>query len=201
MMSEGQTAPEHLILWKRLDRRGHEAARLSLDSSGSSGESVGWRLVGAAAFASEGDPCLLNYQISADADWRTLAATVTGWVGSLSVDVRLARDAADNRWTLNGEPCPAVAGCLDLDLNFSPSTNLLPIRRLGLAVGQSAEVRAAWLRFPEFTLEPLSQVYRRTGKSSYRYESSGGAFVAHLTVDAIGWVTRYPRFWQAETGG
>lgn len=188
--------PEQLMLWKRLDMRGHEAARLSLDPAGS----AGWRLAGAAAFAYEGDPCLLNYQISGDADWRTVAATVTGWVGSLGVDVRLARDAAD-RWTLNGAPCPAVAGCLDLDLNFSPSTNLLPIRRLGLAVGQAAEVRAAWLRFPEFTLEPLSQVYRRTGKSSYRYEASGGAFVAHLTVDAIGWVTRYPRFWQAETGG
>jgi hypothetical protein len=190
--------PEHLILWKRLDRRGHEAARLSLNLADSSG-SASWRLAGAAVFAYEGDPCLLNYQIRGDADWRTVAAAVTGWVGDRNVDVHLERDAAD-QWTLNGAPVPAVAGCLDLDLNFSPVTNLLPIRRLGLAVGQSAEVRAAWLRFPEFTLEPLPQVYRRTGELTYRYESSGGAFVAHLTVDAVGWVTRYPRFWQADIG-
>lgn len=183
------------MLWKRLDRRGHEAARLSLDSASSSG----WRLAGAAAFAYEGDPCLLDYQITADADWRTVAASVTGWVGDRNVDVHLERDAAD-QWTLNGAPVPAVAGCLDLDLNFSPVTNLLPIRRLGLAIGQSAEVRAAWLRFPEFSLEPLPQVYRRTGETSYRYESSGGAFVANLTVDATGFVTRYPRFWQADLG-
>jgi hypothetical protein len=183
------------MLWKRLDRRGHEAARLSLDPTGA----AGWRLAGAAAFAYEGDPCLLDYQISGGTDWRTVAATVIGWVGNLSVDVHLERDAAD-QWTLNGTPIPAVAGCLDLDLNFSPVTNLLPIRRLRLAVGHSAEVRAAWLRFPEFTLEPLPQVYRRTGEHTYRYESSGGAFVAHLTVDAVGWVTRYPRFWQADIG-
>lgn len=31
----------------------------------------------------------------------------------------------------------------DLDLNFSPSTNLIPLRRLGLAVGAEAPVRAA----------------------------------------------------------
>jgi hypothetical protein len=187
------------MLWKRLDGRGHEAARLSLDSPGLSGSvgPSGWRLAGTAAFAYEGNPCLLDYQITGGADWRTAAATVTGWVGAMSIDAHLNRDAAD-RWTLNGEPCPDVTGCLDLDLNFSPATNLLPIRRLGLAIGQSAEVRAAWLRFPEFTLEPLPQVYRRLGETMYRYEASGGAFTARLSVNAAGFVTRYPGFWRAD---
>ena len=48
-----------------------------------------------------------------------------------------------------------MTGCVDLDLNFIPSTTLLPVRRLGLAIGQSAEVQAAWLRFPGFTLVPI----------------------------------------------
>jgi hypothetical protein len=43
--------------------------------------------------------------------------------------------------------CGAGEGCLDIDLGFSPSTNLLPIRRLTLAVGEAATVRAAWLPF------------------------------------------------------
>ena len=92
--------------------------------------------------------------------------------GPHPIDVDLSVDAA-GRWRLNGADCPAVEGCVDLDLNFSPSTNALPIRRLGLAVGQAAEVRAAWLRFPSFALEPLEQVYRRTGETTYRYESAG----------------------------
>jgi len=101
---------------------------------------------------------------------------------------------------MNGKECPEVAGCIDLDLNFSPSTNLLPIRRLNLAVGQEAVVRAAWLRFPGFTLEPLEQLYRRVDATTYRYESAGGRFVANLQVNAEGFVTYYPKFWQAESG-
>lgn len=93
-----------------------------------------------------------------------------------------------------------MAGCVDLDLNFSPSTNLLPIRRLELAVGQRTEVKAAWLRFPSFTLEPLDQLYRRIDAAVYRYESAGGKFVRDLQVDAAGFVTHYPGFWQIEEG-
>ena len=91
-----------------------------------------------------------------------------------------------------------MAGCIDLDLNFSPSTNLLPIRRLDLPVGQGAGVRAAWLRFPSFTLEPLEQIYRRTDVATYRYESAGGRFAVELQVNAAGLVTRYENFWQVE---
>jgi len=101
-------------------------------------------------------------------------------------------------WWVNGEERPEVARCIDVDLNFSPSTNLLPIRRLDLAIGESAEVKAAWLRFPSFALEPLDQVYRRISADAYRYESAGGSFVRDLQVNAAGFVTDYPDFWTAE---
>lgn len=144
-------------------------------------------------------PCRLDYLIVCDAGWQTLSGRVTGWLGDESVEIDLAVDSS-RRWRMNGTECPAVEGALDLDLNFSPSTNLLPIRRLGLAVGEEARVRAAWLRFPAFTLEPLNQLYRRVGVATYRYESAGGKFVAELEVNAAGLVTRYPNLWQAEEG-
>jgi len=99
---------------------------------------------------------------------------------------------------MNGVAKPLVANCVDLDLNFSPSTNLLPIRRLDLEIGAQAEVLAAWLRFPSFELEPLSQVYERLGEFKYRYSSRGGQFVAELTVNKTGFVTVYPQSWEAE---
>jgi len=114
------------------------------------------------------------------------------------VEIELSVDSA-RCWRLNGTECPAVAGCIDLDLNFSPSTNLVPIRRLNLAIGQEARVHAAWLRFPGFVLEPLEQLYRRVGATTYRYESGGGRFVTELQVDAAGFVTHYPGFWQVES--
>jgi uncharacterized protein len=113
------------------------------------------------------------------------------------IELELSVDSA-HRWLLNGVDCPAVAGCIDLDLNFSPSTNLLPIRRLNLNIGEDEKVKAAWLRFPSFTLEPLEQRYRRLDAATYRYESAGGSFFAELEVNAAGLVTHYPSFWQKE---
>jgi hypothetical protein len=65
---------------------------------------------------------------------------------------------------------------------------------LNLPVGSEAVVKAAWLRFPSFQLEPLEQLYRRTGETTYRYESAGGRFTADLEVNEAGLVTHYPGF-------
>lgn len=193
------------ILWRRVDRPGHEACRLTALEAGWPRERRGWRLEGSAVFAhgsttahhSEQQACRLDYVIVCDADWRTRSGKVAGWVGEQGVEVEISVDAAQN-WRLNGGEVKEVAGCTDLDLNFSPSTNTLPIRRLKLAVGEEAAVRAAWLRFPSFQLEPLEQSYRRIDETTYRYESAGGRFVAELQVNAAGFVTRYPGFFEVE---
>jgi uncharacterized protein len=182
MMSEA-------ILWRRLDTPGHEACRVAE-------RGTWWSLAGAAAFLHEGRVCRLDYEVICDPVWETRIAKVSGWVGSDSVDVEISVDA-ERRWWIGGVERPEVAGCVDVDLNFSPSTNLLPIRRLALEVGREAEVRAAWLRFPTFTLELLDQRYRRTSETVYRYESGGGAFTADLRVNAAGFPVDYA-VWRAE---
>ncbi len=180
------------ILWRRLDQPGHEAARVSF-------QNFQWHLAGAAVFAHNRRPCRLDYAVVCDSNWQTLSGKVTGWVEDKIIAIDLSVDSA-RRWRLNGADCPAATGCVDLDLNFSPSTNLLPIRRLNLAIGQEAQVQAAWLRFPGFTLEPLPQIYRRLAETTYRYESAGGKFVAELQVNLAGFVTLYPRFWETAAG-
>ena len=122
---------------------------------------------------------------------------MAGWVGNNIVDIQIRTDP-DGHWWLNEVEQPEVTGCIDIDLNFSPSTNLLPIRRLGLVIGETAGVKAAWLRFPGFKLEPLPQQYHRLEETIYRYESAGGQFVADLTVNRSGFVVDYPGIWQAE---
>jgi hypothetical protein len=110
-----------------------------------------------------------------------------------------AADGAGH-WSLNGGPLPLVEGALDLDFGFTPATNLLPIRRLALAVGEWAEVPTAWLRFPELRVERLEQSYRREAARVFRYEAvvDGERFRARLDTDEFGRVLLYEGLWKAE---
>lgn len=178
------------ILWQGIVLPGHEACRLFAKDSN-------WHLQGTAVFSYEQQPCRLYYQIICDHQWRTLSAEVQGWVGKDSIDLQIKTDASEQWWS-NGVKQPQINGCMDIDLNFSPSTNLLPIRRLNLALGERAEVKAAWLRFPAFRLEVLPQTYQRLDETTYRYESADGQFVADLKVDETGFVLEYPGIWKSE---
>jgi uncharacterized protein len=91
-----------------------------------------------------------------------------------------------------------LKGCDDVDLGFTPATNLLPIRRLNLSIGAKAAVRAAWVRFPQLSVEVLDQSYTRLADDRYLYESAGGSFRRELLVDDVGFVLDYPDLWSAE---
>jgi hypothetical protein len=83
-------------------------------------------------------------------------------------------------------------GALDVDLAFTPSTNLLPASS-PLAAGETMSVRAAWLTFPAFRLGPLDQSYQRLSDRRYHYRSS--SFEAELIVDDLGLMERYGDVW------
>jgi hypothetical protein len=95
-----------------------------------------------------------------------------------------------------GRRIPALDGLADVDLAITPSTNTLPIRRLDLAVGSSAEVDAVWVRLPELSIEGLSQRYTRLGDRRYQYDAFGGSFVAELEVDDDGVMVWYGDLWK-----
>jgi hypothetical protein len=185
------TAPEPIV-WRRLDLPGHDAASLYMDDEGVV-------LSGMAAFQ-EGAPTGLVYVVHADGRWKTTEGHVWGWRGREAIDLRIHRDSSGT-WTLNDELCPGVQGCMDLDLSFTPATNLLPLRRIALGVGQAAEVRSAWLEWPRLRLSELVQRYARRTETEYDYESDlpdGELFRTTLRVHPDGWVLDYGRLWRAE---
>jgi hypothetical protein len=141
-----------------------------------------------------------RYEITCDRSFHTRAANVSVRDAAGKRTLQIATE--NGRWYENGRENKTVVGALDIDLGWSPSTNTLPIRRLGLEIGQtSGEFIAAWVRFPELTLKPLPQEYLRLGNRKYRYSSRGGAFVAELLVDEHDLVLAYEGFWQRVEAG
>lgn len=175
------------ILWKRLDSEGHDACRLLHVRDG-------WQLLGAAVFEHDSKPVSLSYSVQCDLTWRTLSATVEGWVDDEEIRLDIAR--CDDTWLLDGERQTGVSGCVDLDLGFTPATNLLPLRRINLAVGSQAPAPAAYLRFPEMRMEMLEQTYRRTGATAYAYAAPTLHYATTLEVADTGFVTEYPLLWK-----
>ena len=178
--------------WRRLDVPGHEEARVERTSGG-------WRLTGELEVEEAGLVARLRYVVECDKGWCTRSSIIEGEVGERPFQLALAADGVGN-WTRDGAPVPEFAGALDIDLGFTPATNTLPIRRLALAVGQSAPVRSAWLRFPELRLEPLQQTYTHEVELIFHYRAlvDGELFVARLDTDVFGRVVRYEGLWEAE---
>ena len=104
------------ILWRGIHWPGHEACRLF-------SQNAEWHLEGTAVFAHVHQPCRLSYLVVCEENWNTLRARISGWVGDTVVDIDLVVDRKHRR-RLNGIEHPNTAGCIDLDLNLSPSTNL-----------------------------------------------------------------------------
>lgn len=180
------------ILWQRLDTPGHDACALTNTGDG-------WELGGAAVFldTETHEPAALTYRIRCDPAFRNQSASVQGFVGARRVAFEVARDRTGT-WMLDGRRVPGLEGCEDLDLGFTPATNLLSIRRLALDVGQGAEVPVAWFDLTETTLRLLPQHYRRRSRTTYAYDSPTVGYSAELEVDEDGFVRSYPGLWRAE---
>ena len=175
------------LLWQRFDLPGADYCTLWRVGDG-------WRLSGVALATFDGVPLRVEYRIECDAAWQTREASLAVVTGDDERRLHLRADK-NGAWSIDGRPVDGVRGAVDADLGVTPATNTLPIRRLNLAVGASAAVVAAWVRFPELTVAPLWQRYTRLTEDRYRYESDGG-FVAELLVDDLGLIAEYEGGWR-----
>jgi uncharacterized protein len=193
-------SPLRTVLWQRIYSPGSEWCAVEREPDG-------WRLHGIVLTEVATAPVLVHYAVALATDWSTRVVEIAMRSGAASEPRTLKLTVApDQRWQIEREPGlePAMPAddvvtlhdLVDVDLGFSPVTNTLPIRRLEPAIGEAIAVTAAWVRFPELTVEPLSQRYIRLAERRYRYESAGGAFVAEIKVDDLGLVTTYEGGWR-----
>lgn len=179
------------ILWRRLDLPGHDACRLEQNDNG-------WALHGMAIFRQGGVPAGLDYHVACDPEWRTRQGRVRGWLGEQSVEFDIAR-TTKGTWTLDGTTVPGLETCVDLDLGFTPATNVLPLRRLDLGEGLAADAPAAWLDVMTGKLETLPQCYERRAEDAYWYEAPSVGYAALLEVSPSGFIRNYPGLWEVES--
>ena len=176
--------------WRRLDTPGHDACRLEQLPAG-------WQLEGTAVFLHEGAPSRLTYRVACDTTWATRHGHVHGWLGDQTVDWTSLR-TRHGSWTLNGNAVPGLETFVDLDLSFTPATNLQQLQRVKLADGESADVPVTWLDPTAGTLSELPQRYERRGESAYWYESPSAGYSGLLELAANGFVRTYPGLWEMQ---
>ncbi len=179
---------KRVVVWKNLLFNGTDYCALWHTAEG-------WLLKGTGVGVLEDQrPMLVNYKIYCRENWLTHRVQVERTIGA---EVRTLSLSVESRgvWHSSGQELRDVHGCDDIDLAVTPATNTLPIQRLKLQVGHRESVVAAWVKFPDLTVEPLSQRYTRLTKDTYRYESNTG-FSAEIVVDDLALVTAYPGGWK-----
>jgi hypothetical protein len=169
------------VLWQGVETAALDHCRLEAGPDG-------LRLSGTVLTAEFGTPLDIRYLVQAGPDGLTRRVELALDGGAVR-RVLLADRAGRWRWE-GGSELAAVAGALDVDLTVTPATNTLPIRRLaGLAVGEAADLRMAWVQFPDLEVIPSEQRYERLAGERWRFSS--GDFSAELLVDPSGLVLDY----------
>ena len=106
-----------------------------------------------------------------DAEWRVRSVAVTDHAGDRRL--RLLADGGGAWTTGDGTPLPQLDGCIDVDLVATPFTNTLPIRRLGLEPGESAEIKVAYLPLPDLTPFAALAALHRPGAAALALRIAG----------------------------
>ena len=197
--------PTRRLLWMKDDPLGMEHAIVEIGDSGLVATST--------ALGTCPVPYRLDLELRVDAAWVTrrlaLTATGDGWARSLVLE-RL------ESWSAvvasNGDIPPAVlasipgdvidanevpAAVVDVDVQYSPLTNVMPIRRLGLdRPGAAGSFVMAWVSVPSLavTLDPqrYTLLGSDNGQPCARFEAGDGFFTAVIRCDDTGLVVDYP---------
>jgi hypothetical protein len=175
--------PDVVARWQDWDGNGLEHLVLQDRGNGFTAESS---VIGEA----DGERFAVQYTVVCDRDWRTALFEVNV-VGS-GRSVLFTGDGAGN-WQDGARRLPELNGAIDVDITATPFTNTLPIRRLGLEAGQSAEIVVAYIDVPSLTVTADRQRYTcLEPMRRYGFESQDGDFVREIEVDEHGLVVFYP---------
>lgn len=172
------------IVWMSLDVLGLEVCWLQ----GSKAEGTILRI------DDDGSPFEVRYRFSWRDSFEIKSASLwsrKGGVASNKMDLRykIGWEVGDDKWI-------GFEECSDLDLWPTPLTNTFAIRRLGLKVGSTRDLKALWIGAPSMEVKMERQRYTRVAQYKYLFESLDSGFRAELKVDQDGIVEFYSGLFQ-----
>lgn len=139
----------------------------------------------------DNDHFAARYVVECDREWRTTNVRVT--LAGQGGEIHLLSTGRGNWLDAVGHEVPALHGAIDVDITCTPFTNTLPIRRLNLNAGQSADITVAYIDVPSLTVTADPQRYTcLEPMRRYRFESLDSDFVREIEVDEHALVTLYP---------
>ena len=112
---------------------------------------------------------------------------------------RLVIARRGSAWTLNGAVVAGLDHLPDLDLSFTPATNLQQLRRVPIAASESVPLPVAWFDADAGTLTELLQTYERRGPNAFWYRAPSVGYEGLLELAPNGFIRNYPNLWIAET--
>lgn len=154
----------------------------------------GWRLEGTAILPQYGARAQAVYHLQTDADWRVRRLAVTFDRDGRSRQLDLRTDEPGT-WRRDGRRQPALDGCLDAGLDFTPAGLTPMIRRLDLHAGQTATFEVVHVLLPDLRVEREEMALTHVEPILWRHTHAGRTWAVH--VGPSGLVTEYEDAWTA----
>src|SRR4051795_4159547 len=123
-----------ICVWRLVNGIGCERAELTREGND-------WVFRGRIIRIAEHGLTKVEYAVFCDPKWHTKTAKVSLLDSRGERSLELTNE--NGIWSQDGLRLSAVEGCVDVDLEWSPSTNTLPLRRLNLSPGRSSGLTAA----------------------------------------------------------
>lgn len=178
---------KHELIWQTLDAPGWEHVRVE-------DEHPGWTVFDSILVREhEGQVLRGGYTLVTDKDWRTLELRLMMETSPGVMEGVHLLTEGDGKWMdANEQPIPELDGCLDVDIQWTPLTNTLPINRIPLEEGDEHEITVAYIALPQLSARPVNQRYQRMNADTVKYSSETREFERDINVDNDGFVTHYP---------
>ncbi|WP_214367302.1 putative glycolipid-binding domain-containing protein [Pseudonocardia sp. H11422] len=182
-----------MLTWQADGAVGLEGTRLLLGAGG-------FRALGRLVRLDGDEEFTASYRVVVGEDGTVQRLSVTAATAARERHLTLNR-TEDGFWLLDtgsGSDRSEFGGAVDVDLEYSPLFNTLPIRRLGLhrEVGDHV-LPVVFVALPDLEVELVDQRYRTVstlddGLGEAVIGFSSGDFAAELAVDGDAVVSRYP---------